>query len=129
MNLLLDTNIIIDWYTNGPSIPFLEQKINQDDVELSTSVICAIEFLSKAKEKEQQSFSSLISSNEITLYSLSGINSAFNIAIICQKTGLKIPDAIILYTASKNNCLLVTRDKELYQKGHQICSIELIASM
>ena len=128
MNLLLDTNIIIDWYTNGPSVSFLEEKINQGGVELSTSIICAIEFLFKAKEKEQKSFNSIISKKEIILYGLGGIDSANAIADICQRTGLKTRDAIILHAALTNNCVLITRDKEFYQKGRVVCTIELIPS-
>lgn len=128
MNLLLDTNIIIDWYTNGPTVSYLEEKINGKGVELSTSIICAIEFLSKAKEKEQKSFCSLITQKEIVLYPLAGLDSANAIAHIRQKTGLTLPDAIILHTASTNNCLLITRDQKLYQKGRHICSIRFLLS-
>ncbi|HJP17485.1 MAG TPA: PIN domain-containing protein [Nitrospinota bacterium] len=126
MNILLDTNIIIDWYTNGPSVSYLEDKVNERGTELSTSIICAIEFLSKAREKEQKSFCSLINQREITLYPLTGLGSANNIAGIRKKTGLTLPDSIILHTASINKCLLITRDKELHQKGRQACSIKFI---
>jgi|TARA_B100001964_G_scaffold115231_1_gene128435 predicted nucleic acid-binding protein len=126
VNILLDTNIIIDWYTNGPSVSYLEDKVNERGTELSTSIICAIEFLSKAREKEQKSFCSLINQREITLYPLTGLGSANNIAGIRKKTGLTLPDSIILHTASINKCLLITRDKELHQKGRQACSIKFI---
>lgn len=129
MNLLLDTNIIIDWYTKGPAVSFLEKKINKKGIELSTSIVCAIEFLSKAMEKEQKSFCSLINQKEIVLYPLSGLNSANAVAHIRQKTGLTLPDSIILHTASIYSCLLVTRDQELYDKGRKICSIKLVPSI
>ena len=128
MNLLLDTNIIIDWYTHGPSVAYLENKINEEGTELSTSIICAIEFLIKAKKREQQSFYTLVNNFELILYSFSGFDSASLIANICRDQGLKIPDAVIIYTAIENNCCLVTRDKELYQKGRHICNIEYILS-
>jgi predicted nucleic acid-binding protein len=126
VNILLDTNIIIDWYTHGPSVSYLEDKVNERGTELSTSIICAIEFLSKAREKEQKSFCAFINHRELTPYPLPGLGSAHNIAGIRKKTGLTLPDSIILHTASINKCLLITRDKELHQKGRQACSIKFI---
>ena len=126
LNLLLDTNIIIDWYTNGPSSAYLGKWIKETETKLYTSIICAIEFLSKAKRPERDSFYSLINKKEIALYPLIYLHEASAIAEIRTKTGLKTPDAIIVNTAKENKCTLVTRDKEIYEKAKKICSIELI---
>ncbi len=126
MHLLLDTNIIIDWYTNGPSVNYIEEHIERGDVVLSTSIICAIEFLIKAQETEYKSFCALVDKGEILLYSFAGCDSAIQIADIQKKTGLKLPDSIIVYIAKKNNCILVTRDGELFNKGNIACNMEFI---
>lgn len=124
--ILLDTNIIIDWFSGGPSQKILNEYINKEKVSLFISFISVIEFLSKADNNAEKILTKVIQSNELTVIYIDSIEILKGIASIRVKTGLKIPDAIILSSARENDLLLMTRDKELYNKGSKCCRIKYI---
>lgn len=121
MNYLLDTNILIDWYTQGPGQKFISNLIEKEkNLQLGTSWISVIEFLVKATLKEEQTLLGLFEAGDLTLYEINGLEVTLKVSQARRETGLAIPDCIILTTAEAHQAILVTRDQELGKRGKKI---------
>lgn len=114
---LLDTNVLIDWIANGSSQKFISQLLEDPKTELGLAWLTIVEFCVKATKREQKYLFDSISSGDITVYELTGLDLAQKTAAIRQKTALKLPDCFILTTAMEYKLLLLTMDKGLIQKG------------
>jgi predicted nucleic acid-binding protein len=126
---LLDTNILIDWYSNGPSQGFLGKVISEEkDFILTTSWICAAEFLCGADSIETKFFLKAIESGEVSLYIENEMDSLLEISLLRKKTLLKLPDSIILYHAKIHRAIILTRDVDFYRRGKKVYSHMILAS-
>lgn len=126
---LLDTNILIDWYSSGPSQRFLEEIITEESgCVLATSWVCALEFLSGATPSEIKFFLKALEQGDVQLYAESEIDSLVEISRLRKITLLKLPDSIILYHAKIHQATIVTRDVEFYKRGKKVYSNMILSS-
>lgn len=117
---LLDTNVLIEWYTQGPSQKYIAQLIEERTSQLGIAWITAIEFFVKANKKERKSLVDLVETGDLLLYEMQGMETAENVGAFRNETGLKIPDCLVLATAKNFDCILLTRDEELARKGKSV---------
>ena len=107
MNLFLDTNIVI-YFLKGV-VEAVELIKNAE--RLAISFITEIELLCyDVKDEEKRNIQKFLDSIDI-YYPDSEIS--INSADIRNKTGLKLPDAIICAQSHRNNFILATADKEI----------------
>jgi len=107
MNLFLDTNIVI-YFLKGV-VEAVELIKNAE--RLAISFITEIELLCyDVKDEEKRNIQKFLDSIDI-YYPDSEIS--INSAYIRNKTGLKLPDAIICAQSHRNNFILATADKEI----------------
>lgn len=122
MEYLLDTNILIGWFTTGPAQQFLEREMRATHCLLSTSWICAAEFLVKAGKKESTALLNLFECGDLLLYEVGGVEDLQDVSAIRRRTRLPLPDCIIIATAARHKATLLTHDAELLSKGKRIYS-------
>jgi len=107
VNLFLDTNIVI-YFLKGV-VEAVELIKNAE--RLAISFITEIELLCyDVKDEEKRNIQKFLDSIDI-YYPDSEIS--INSAYIRNKTGLKLPDAIICAQSHRNNFILATADKEI----------------
>lgn len=119
MDYLLDTNILIDWFTGGPSQGALEAHLQEPDCRLGTAWICATEFLVKATREEASMLHELVACGDLALHELQGLESAVLVGNYRHRSGLPLPDCMILATAARADATLITRDRELHKSGRR----------
>ncbi len=117
---LLDTNVLIEWFVGTPASRKLLELIREERPRLSTSVICAAEFLVKAGEKERDTLQDLVASGEVLLRGLDGWEMASRVARVRAQADLPMPDALILATAVEARGTLVTRDERFARQTSRI---------
>ena len=120
MEYLLDTNILIDWFAEGPSQKFLLQRVKHESCQLSTSWICAAEFLVKAGRKEERALFQLFEAEELRLYDVGGSDTLAQVAGLRRTLSLPLPDCIILATAIRTRATLLSRDEMLCKKAKRV---------
>lgn len=114
----LDTNILVDITLHKHTMSFMAQ-LATPHTTLATSLICISEFLVGANSQESRVLRKLIESGEIETVGFDSFKEAQVTADIRRKTGLKLPDAIILSTAIQHKAHLLTNDKILLEKAKQ----------
>ncbi|MDD2708483.1 MAG: type II toxin-antitoxin system VapC family toxin [Verrucomicrobiae bacterium] len=119
-DFLLDTNIVIELLKGEPAARTL-YKVNLASGHLFASQITRIELLSfpDIQPDEEQRIIAFL--NRVRVLPISTSIEATAISLR-KKHRLRIPDAIILATASCHGCILVSRDLSLIRKAAGIVS-------
>ncbi len=118
----LDTNILIDITLHKRSEKFMLD-IAVPSTRLSTSLICISEFLAGARSQENRMLKNLIESGALETIGFSSFKEAQLTADIRRKTGLRLPDAIILSIAIQERAHLLTNDQLLLNKAENYISV------
>lgn len=114
----LDTNILIDITSYKRSEAFMNN-IAIMSTHLATSLVCISEFFVGANSHEKRELRHLIENDAIETVNFNSFKEAQLAADIRRKTGLKLPDAIILSTAIQHKAHLLSNDKILSEKAKQ----------
>jgi predicted nucleic acid-binding protein len=120
MEYLLDTNVIIEWMSNGPSQHFMDTIVVNRQSKLSTAWVCAVEFLVKATTREQELLVRSIENNELHLYELHGLQDLTIASEMRRTTRLPLPDCMIIATAKTHALTIATRDMRLFKEGKKV---------
>lgn len=112
----LDTNILVDLTIHKHSAHFFKTNTSPH-TRLATSLICLSEFIVGANSQENRMLKALIDSGAIETVGFTTFKEAQITADIRKKTGLKLPDAIILSTAIQKQAHLLTNDQKLLEKA------------
>ncbi len=122
--LLLDTNVIIGFLKGEKRVVrFLDKRLKEDAV-LFVSQITRMEILSYhgLSKKDEAEIKEFLADTQILM--LEPRVEAKAVAIR-REHRLKLPDAVIVATASINNCVLVTCDLDLRAKCVAGCRVEI----
>ncbi len=118
----LDTNIIIDLVLAKRTLIYFKES-GTIESDLATSLVCVAEFLTGANSQEKRTLRQWIDSNELAIIGFSSFKEAQLTADIRRKTGLRLPDAIILSTAIQEKAHLLTNDQLLLDKAQDYISV------
>jgi len=121
MNLLFDTNLLIE-YSRNPGLPLFEDSINEGN-HFFTSVICIAEFrvgvLARSLhwvDEIKEVFTPLAVTYEIAL-----LGGGFRQELLNKGLDIPLPDHLIAATALKHDLALVTLNKKDFpHQGLQI---------
>lgn len=114
---LLDTNVLVEWFRDGPAQQYVEDLLEQPGTILGVSWVSVAEYLVKAQSHESHALVQALSANDLVFYDASGLDLARAASEARRETSLPLPDSIILATAKRHGLVLVTRDAELAKKG------------
>jgi predicted nucleic acid-binding protein len=113
---LLDTNVLISWFSRDGDSAKLAALISQPETRLFTSIICLAEFLAGCSPEDESMMKAIIDSGEIGIINFDSAAMAQNAARLRKSLNVKLPDAIVAATAKHRNLILFTLDKDLVKK-------------
>ncbi|NLX25870.1 MAG: type II toxin-antitoxin system VapC family toxin [Lentisphaerae bacterium] len=107
----LDTNAIVQLLSGNPSI----LELLSDAEYIATSIICEIEFFSFTDLTEEDRVLFEKFTRKVEIIDLRSVDTDTKEQIYRLRSAkkLKLPDAVIVATASVNECILLTADKKL----------------
>ncbi len=116
---LLDTNVLIDYFSARLTRPFFDDVFQAGSHRLMTSVICVAEYCAGADLKQEGLLEKWILSGELLMAYVDQYNDAQKAGALRRLHQLKLPDALILSSAIRENACLLTHDQNLLQKAGQ----------
>ncbi len=119
----LDTNILIDILSGGRSSAFFRSLLKEGPFRVQSSIICVIEFFSKASPREAQTLSAWIESGDLELIPLDSMTLAREAARLRLAHQIKTPDAIIIASAMAKSAILTTFDQAMTKIARQWVSV------
>lgn len=120
MEYLLDTNVLIDFFSEGAGQPYIEEQLASPQNTLSTAWIAAAEFLVKATRDDAKKLFEVFDAGDLELHELTGTAALLLLGDIRRKTSLPMPDCMILATAKSEGITLLTRDVHLFRSGKKV---------
>lgn len=117
MSHLLDTNVLVEWFRDGPAQGYVDELLKDGGTALSVSWVSVAEYLVKSQPYESHALMEALAANELLLFDAAGLELARAASEARRESNLPLPDSIILATAKRHGLILVTRDGELAKKG------------
>lgn len=119
----LDTNILIDVAGAKRAGAFFERAFEEVHLRLVTGILCISEFMAGAGPKEEAFLKSWIQSGELEVYPFDSVEDAILAGEMRKKHKLALPDAIILVSAMRARCHLLTHDGLLLKKAKSFVAV------